>query len=176
MTTVLITGFGAFPGVPVNPTEAVARAVDGRVVAGWRVAGRVLPVGWREGPDAAIAAARAVDAALVIGLGVATTRVGVEVETVAVRACDPRPDAFGVVDAELSGPDRVAATVDCARLAEALGASLSTDAGRYVCNAWLYRVSSELTVPVGFVHVPADGIAPDRLLAGVAKLIGTADR
>lgn len=170
MKTALITGFGSFPGVAVNPTEAVARAVDGAVVGGWRVVGRVLPVGWTEGPEAAIRAAREVDAALVVGLGVAVSRAGIEVETVAVRACDPRPDAFGVCDAELVGPDEVHATLDCGRLAEALGATLSTDAGRYVCNAWLYRVASELAVPVGFVHVPVGGVDPARLLAAVGAL------
>jgi pyrrolidone-carboxylate peptidase len=57
------------------------------------------------------------------------------------------------------------------RLARALGAVLSDDAGRYVCNAWLHRVASALDVPVGFVHVPAEGIAAERLLDGISALI-----
>jgi pyrrolidone-carboxylate peptidase len=57
------------------------------------------------------------------------------------------------------------------RLAEALGATCSDDAGGYVCNAWLHRVASTLAVPVGFVHVPAEGLPPDRLLHGLSALL-----
>lgn len=172
MKTVLVTGFGSFPGVASNPTEAVARAVDGQVGPGFRVVGRVLPVAWARGPEAAIAAAREVDAALVVGLGVAMFRERVEVERVAWCVTDGAPDVDGCCEPGLVGPERVEATLDCARLAAALDAGLSDDPGRYVCNAWLYRVSAALDVPVGFVHVPAAGIEVDRLLRGIRALIG----
>ncbi len=168
--SVLVTGFGSFPGVASNPTEALARAVDGARVHGVPVVGRVLPVSFRRGPDEAIAWARAVDARLVVGLGVAVSRAEVCVERVGVRVLEGRPDADGETACLLDGPERVVATLDTARLAAALGATLSDDAGRYVCNAWLYRVTAALPVPVGFVHVPPAGLAPARLLAGLEAL------
>jgi pyrrolidone-carboxylate peptidase len=70
------------------------------------------------------------------------------------------------------GPAEVRATLDVEALAEALGAGVSDDAGAYVCNAWLYAVTRGLPgVPVGFVHVPDQGMPEDQLLAGLARLV-----
>ena len=153
---------GGMP-TPVSETE---------IRSSWKVevVGRVLPVSWQAGPDAASEAARQVGAQLVVGLGVAMQRGRVEVETVAVCQSDAKPDVDGVCDGGLEGPAEVRATLDCERLADALGAELSRDAGRYVCNAWLYRVTRALDVPVGFVHVPASGMTAERLLRGLASL------
>ncbi|MCB9683688.1 MAG: hypothetical protein H6735_01445 [Alphaproteobacteria bacterium] len=171
---VLVTGFGPFPGVPDNPSGRLARSVDGARLGGALVTGIELPVHWTEGPEGAVRVARELDAALVVGLGVAVGRAGVHVERRAVRVEVGRPDARGDVVARLSGPPEVRATLDTRRLAHALGARLSDDAGRYVCNAWLYRVASALEVPVGFVHLPAEGLARHRLLSGLRAMLGGA--
>lgn len=169
---VLVTGFGAFPGVTDNPSARVVAEIHERRVLGVRVVGLVLPVRWRIGAEQAIAAARALDARAVIGLGVATGRTTVDVESRAVRATDERPDAAGEVCELPEGQDEQCATLDVDRLAAALGACISTDAGRYVCNAWLYQVAAALPDrPVGFVHVPPEGIAIERLVAGIASLL-----
>ncbi|MCA9488789.1 MAG: hypothetical protein KC621_02680 [Myxococcales bacterium] len=168
---VLVTGFGPFPGVPDNPSGRLARSVDGARIGDAIVTGIELPVHWDRGPDGALHAARELDAALVVGLGVAMGRAGVQVERRAVRVEVGRPDARGEVAARLEGPQEVRATLDTTRLASALGARVSDDAGRYVCNAWLYRVTSGLRVPVGFVHIPAEGLARHRLLGGLRALI-----
>ena len=51
---VLVTGFGAFPGVPVNPTAAIARAVDGARLGPVEVMGIVLPVSYQRAPELTI--------------------------------------------------------------------------------------------------------------------------
>lgn len=167
----LVTGFGAFPGVAHNPTEALATAIDGAKIAGHPVVGRVLPVSFQRGPDEAIRLARAHGAVLVLGLGVATARSGVCVEAQGVRVQQSTVDVDGVCQTLLDGPERVEATLDVPRLAEALQATISHDAGRYVCNAWLYRVAHTLDVPVGFVHVPSAGLPLERLQAAIATLL-----
>ena len=167
----LVTGFGSFPGVPENPTERLARAVDGARVAGATVIGRVLPVSYARGPDLAIALAREHGVALVVGTGVAVSRPEVSVERVGRRVVEGACDVDGATICGLSDAELVPATLDVERLARALGAVLSDDAGRYVCNAWLHRVASALDVPVGFVHVPAEGIAAERLLDGISALL-----
>lgn len=169
---VLVTGFGPFPGTPHNPTDALCRSVTGLRVGDHELRGVVLPVSYRRGPDAAIAEALALgpDLALVLGLGVAGARSGVWVERTARRVDAGPLDVDGRSDAALSGPDEVRATLDVDRLAEALGAGLSDDAGRYVCNAWLYRVAQAVPAPVGFVHVPPAGLALATLLAGIAAI------
>ena len=168
---VLVTGFGPFPGVPTNPTDALVREVDGAVVSGVPVVGRVLPTSFVRGPDGAIAAARELGARLVVGLGVAVSRTAVCVERVGVWVGEGRADVDGSVATCLEGPETVLASLDVHRLASALGAELSDDAGRYVCNAWLYRVTRSLDVPVGFVHIPPSGITGARLLDGIRALL-----
>ena len=167
---VLVTGFGAFPGVPVNPTAQIARAVDGVRMGPVEVTGIVLPVSFQRGPELAIERARSLPASLVIGLGVAVNRDRVWVEQCAVRVTQSRPDVDGVCATGLEGPERVLASLDVTCLVDALGAERSDDAGRYVCNAWLYQVSHSLDCPVGFVHVPPAGLDPSALLGAIAAL------
>ena len=60
--------------------------------------------------------------------------------------------------------------------AGALGGVVSEDAGRYVCNAWLYRTVCALgsEIPVLFLHIPPAGFADQTLVAmaetGVAEV------
>lgn len=172
MAVILVTGFGAFLDVVDNPSGRLARAVDGAEVAGWRVVGREIPVSYARGVAATVALAREVGARLVLGTGVARSRDDVDVEAIGYAAGDP---AVCDVDGVARGPAEgaVAATLDVARLAEALGARRSEDAGRYVCNGWLYDVVRALPdVPVGFLHMSPAGVAPERLLTALAKLVG----
>lgn len=168
---VLVTGFGPFPGVPRNPSVDVVRALQGRRVGDVDIVAREIPVSWSEGPDLAVATAREIGASLVIGVGVAESRDAVTVERQGRRAWSQIPDARGATCAGLEGPEIVPATLDVERLAGALRAGVSDDAGAYVCNAWLYRVAQALDVPVGFVHIPAEGIDPELLVEGVRALL-----
>lgn len=137
---ILVTGFGSFPGVERNPTEALALALDGLVLGSVAVTSLVLPVSYRRGPAAAVAAALERGADLVVGFGV-SRRAQIEVERRALLVREGRPDIDGETATGLDGPDEIFATLDAARLAELLSAGLSDDAGRYVCNAWLYEVT-----------------------------------
>ena len=168
--TVLVTGFGPFPGVDDNPTSVLARAVSGATVAGHIVHGVVLPVRYDEAPARTIALARELGAVLVVGTGVAVRRERVTVERVG-RAAVGRPDVAGWTPASLDGPPLVPSTLDVATLCAALDADPSDDAGSYVCNAWLHGVAQGLEVPVGFVHVPPTGLPAARLLAGLEALL-----
>jgi len=50
MKTALVTGFEPFGGEALNPCALAAEALNGRTVAGWRVAGAVLPCVLSHGP------------------------------------------------------------------------------------------------------------------------------
>jgi pyrrolidone-carboxylate peptidase len=155
-----------------NPSGRLAEAVDGQIVAGVHIVGRRLPVSYERGPAEAIAVARQVGATLVIGLGVAQNTDRVRVERWASRVCSADvPDIDGVCVERLGEPERVHASLDVAALAAALDADVSTDAGQYVCNAWLYRTAAALDVPVGFVHIPPSGMPAEQLLHAISAIL-----
>ncbi|MDP2304887.1 MAG: hypothetical protein Q8P18_02545 [Pseudomonadota bacterium] len=172
---VLVTGFGRFLDVTDNPSGRIARALDGRVVGRAVVTGLELPVSFVDGPALAIRAAVDLDAIAVIGLGVDRRTTTVDVETRAYN----RGDGLDVDDRalpvlEAGGPPLLYSNLDAATLAAAIGGRVDDDAGRYVCNAWLYTVGRALMPArsVIFVHVPAAGLDPERLLHGIGVLFG----
>lgn len=170
---VLVTGFGPFLEVTDNPSGRVARAVHGRVVRGVEVHGVELPVTYDGGPAAAVAHAEALDAEVVIGLGVDRRTPTVDVETRAYNLGVGRDiEGFEPRTLEAGGPPIVHANVDAVAFATALGARVDDDAGRYVCNAWLYKVARSLQPRrrVVFVHVPAAGLDPERLLFAIGEV------
>ena len=170
---VLLTGFGPFLDVRDNPSARLVRRLHGRRVAGETLIGRVLPVSFERAPEETLAVARGLGARLVLGFGVARGRGGVEVERLGRPGVGDAPDIDGCCPTSLGAPGHpVSATVDVEALAAGLGAVLSEDAGRYVCNAWLYRVTHALEVPVGFVHLPPSGIAPEQVAGALARLLG----
>ncbi len=172
---VLVTGFGPFLDVIDNPSGRAARAVDGRAVRGLHIVGMELPVGFVDGPARAVAAATALDAVAIVGLGVDRRTRTVDVETRAYN----RGVGLDVHDRTLpllepGGPALVHSNVDAVAFAAALGGRVDDDAGRYVCNAWLYLVGRALMPArrVVFVHVPDEGVDPERLVAAIGAVFG----
>ncbi|WP_287746420.1 peptidase C15 [Methylobacterium sp.] len=161
----LITAFGPFPGMPVNPSEAVARLLARSprlaLAAGGRPALRILPTAYAALAthlDPALAEAPA--AVLMIGVAGRSRRVRVEMRAVN-RASRLFPDAGGRLAAHLTlepeGPFQrragPAAVKALARLRGRIPVRSSRDAGRYLCNASYYRALAG-PVPVLFLHIP----------------------
>lgn len=171
--TLLLTFFGPFPGVPVNPTVALAAGVQ-RLLAQMRpdlrVVARELPVSYNGSSAALRAALQEVRPDALISLGVAVGRDAVSLEQVAInldsagikdndgdRRCD-EPIAQGGREAYFSSLP-VRASFERLRAAGE-PVEISYTAGTYVCNHVFYegqRISRELglSIPAGFVHVPA---------------------
>lgn len=171
--TLLLTFFGPFPGVPVNPTVALAEGAQ-RLLARMRpdlnVITRELPVSY-DGSSAALRAAlQDVQPDALISLGVAVGRDVVSLEQVAInldsagiedndgdQRCD-EPIAPGGQEAYFSSLP-VRASFERLRAAGE-PVEISYTAGTYVCNHVFYegqRISRDLglSIPAGFVHVPA---------------------
>lgn len=171
--TLLLTYFGPFPGVPVNPTVALA---EGAVRAlntarpDLNVITRELPVSYDGSSTALRAALKDVQPDALISLGVAVGRDVVSLEQVAInldsagiedndgdRRCD-EPIVPGGREAYFSSLP-VRASFERLRAAGE-PVEISYTAGTYVCNHVFYegqRISRELglSIPAGFVHVPA---------------------
>jgi pyroglutamyl-peptidase len=165
--SLLIAGFGSFPGQKVNPAEIVTRLLARRssafAVAGIDLHTAILPVEYFAlSPTLSrLFAEKSPDA--VILLGVAARRRRLTVETRARnRASILKPDAAKqrayCREIVHGGPDIMLASAEAPRLAalaRQLGqpASLSRDAGDYLCNESLY-LALLMDRKATFLHLP----------------------
>ena len=186
--TLLLTSFGAFPGAPVNPSEAVAALADrlaGRRLEriGIRLVAARLPVVFAA-VGAEIARLHARHAPIgALHLGLASSRKTMTPEARAGNRLTLRhPDASGACSASASvqagGASLLSSTLSAARLTRVLrgcgiAARPSRSAGSYVCNQALYLSLLKGVGPVGFIHLPQPcaALTARRMAAGVAACL-----
>ncbi len=181
MADALITGFEPFGEDDRNPSQEVARALDGRTVAGMRVAGRVLPVSMRRIAGALQAVLDETRPRLIVSLGLASGQSTIRIERYGVNLADfPIADNDGGREVDLplagNGPVAVATTLPSraihdALLAAGIPARLSNSAGAYLCNACIYLTAGEIAARgwdarFGFLHLPYLPEQAAALLAG----------
>lgn len=166
--TVLVTGFGAFPGARRNPTAMIllelARQRGALARLGIDLRCVLLPVVYAKVGSAIEEAVRDHRPDAILHLGLAARRRHIAIETRALNRAGPlRPDAAGALPRQVlahGAPQALRSTVPAPRLAAALrhgghDARLSIDAGDYVCNATLFHTLRHALAPsVGFIHVP----------------------
>jgi pyroglutamyl-peptidase len=166
---ILVTGFSAFPGAPVNPSAAVVMRLLERHARRLRLHGirlqtAVLPVIYDEVARELEELVARTHPDAIVHLGLASRRKQVSVETRAVnRLTTLHPDAarrraaaravraggLPALRSPLAGPSLV-------MLMRRAGvpAQLSIDAGDYVCNQTLYTSLASGGAPAVFIHVP----------------------
>lgn len=168
---ILLTGYEPFGDFESNPSETIARQLDGEEVADHRVDAEVLPVEFDVAADVVAEAIADRDPDAVVSTGLAAGRPAVSVERVGINVDDARgtPDNADVdpenVPIDPEGADAHFATLPVTRIVERLldrgiPARLSNTAGTHLCNDLLYstRAYAEregLDLPTGFVHLPA---------------------
>jgi pyroglutamyl-peptidase len=169
VSAILVTGFEPFGVHSVNPTEGLAKAVDGRRVGDSVVVGAVLPV---HHADAAMRLGSLIaetNPAAILHLGLAGGRARLALERVALNVMDyDVPDNAGYrasgEPCVPGGPTAYFSTLPMAAMLKALvgegiPAYTSNTAGTYLCNQTLYwtlHAVREMAHPprVGFIHVP----------------------
>ena len=170
---VLLTGFGPFPGIPKNASCPLVRrlAFEARAaIPEFRFIAVVLPTEWMRAPQRLTELYRRYEPVLALHFGVASQMRGFRIETEARNFRRMSPDAAGV----LPPTSRVceediecrAARIDAKSIAAHLDqrgyhASVSDDAGGYLCNAVLYQSLTEAErsgdhCMAGFIHIAAD--------------------
>jgi pyroglutamyl-peptidase len=167
--TILITGFGPFPGAPFNPTEPLVRElVRHRHPAGGRRVGHVFRVSYetvdQELPQ--LIARERPDALVMFGLASRTKHLRIETRARNTLTCR-LPDAGGHLPmsatirpkAPASLPLRASAPrLLAAARSTGVPAALSRDAGTYLCNylCWRAAEAADDGGPrlVAFIHVP----------------------
>jgi pyroglutamyl-peptidase len=166
---VLVTGFEPFGGMAYNPAAEVARALDGAVIGGRRVVGRLLAVDFARHRTQIEHLFSELDPRLYIAFGLAAGEDMIRIERFGVNLADfPIPDNAGArhggVAIESDGPAARASSLPCAEiraalLAAGIPARLSNSAGSYLCNANLYTslglcAGREPPTACGFIHLP----------------------
>jgi pyroglutamyl-peptidase len=164
-TRLLVTGFGPFPRISVNPSGQISRLVAAS--PRWRLIGveaqaLVLPTAYSSIEGALAPALREgeFNAVLMIGVAGRAKRIRVE-RRAANRASLLSPDASGKRRTGLAlgaAPAHRIAAASPARVVRrlrqhGLPCAISQDAGLYLCNACYFSALAE-PVPVLFVHIP----------------------
>jgi pyroglutamyl-peptidase len=166
---ILVTGFEPFGTHTMNPSQDLAKALDGRRAGRFSVAGVILPVHHAETSQRVAMLIEELAPVAVVHLGLAESRARFAVERGALNVMDYRiPDNAGYrAEGEPCAPDGPAAyfstlpvsEIVSALTAEGIPAYVSNTAGTFLCNQTLYRTlheiaTRELTVRAGFIHVP----------------------
>jgi pyroglutamyl-peptidase len=180
---VLLTGFGPFPGVPENASAELVTRLAARLrgrLPGHDVEAEVLPTEWSAAPLRVAQLLSELKPVVALHFGVSSKATGIVVEVRGSNLARPLADAAGRLPESdrLSpdGPDHLAASIPAAHIVarlrqRLLPASLSRDAGGYLCNAVLYRSLEQARraawpVRSGFLHVPATLGRPQPLVNG----------
>jgi pyroglutamyl-peptidase len=169
--TVLLTGFGPFPGAPFNPTGALVQQLARSRhpgLANVRLASHVFPTSYRavDRDLPRLLADVKPDALLMFGLSGRASCL--RIETRARNALSAFRDVEGqrslITRILPGGADALRFGIPATRLALAvrnagMPAAISRDAGRYLCNYLSWRAIDATTLPDGpkfaaFIHVP----------------------
>ena len=165
----LVTGFEPFGGEKVNPSELVARSLDGRLIAGRPISVAILPVETRSLHDRLELLRLEEEPEIIIVLGQAGGRSALALERVAVNVLDFEiPDNVGVLRKNepiaRGGPDARLSNLPFEKIVAAwaeigVPGYVSNSAGTYICNQALYELlalteSATPPVLVGLVHLP----------------------
>jgi len=169
--TILVTGFGPFPGAPFNPTGPLAQRLARLrrlCLASTKIVPHIFPTSYaavdRDLPK--LIAKHKPDALLMFGLAPRVR--ALRIETRARNAVSLLPDAGGIALRRLTiaagGPAALAMPAPARRLlaavrAASVPATLSRDAGRYLCNYLCWRATEAAGKKGGpqvaaFIHVP----------------------
>jgi pyroglutamyl-peptidase len=171
--TLLITGFGPFPGVPANATTELVPALTEEARKRWpshRFEGAVLATEWRAAPQTVSALMADLKPSTTLHFGVSSKATGFTIEMRGHNLARRLPDAAGQLPEGAAlvpeSPDLLPASIPVSLIVERLrqrdlSVCVSRDAGGYLCNAVLYSALDagrrlDRTVRSGFVHLPAN--------------------
>lgn len=169
MKKLLVTGFEPFLDFPINPTEEVVNALNGKTIAGYEVIGKILPVDFQESAKQCLMHLDEYQPDVVISLGLAGGRNKMTPERIAINCRDGAVDNRGVKlqdsPIEEDGPAGYFSTLPIrefvnAAIEKSFPAAISNTAGTYLCNNVMYSVlhkinEESLPTLAGFIHIPA---------------------
>lgn len=176
MHTILITGFGPFPGVPRNPSAWLAKSVSQAAAlrrSGIRASAFVLQTSYAALEMQLVPLLKQAEPDCVLMLGVAARRKRICVESRATnRTTANTPDAEGqrshLPILDIGGTHALQPRIPLQPIVRAFTGPgirplLSRNAGRYLCNAAYFRALGLMQDrPVVFIHVPMPRVRGQR--------------
>ncbi|ASK62338.1 peptidase C15 [Virgibacillus phasianinus] len=169
MKKLLLTGFEPFLDYPVNPTMEIVEQLDGSIMNGYEIIGKVLTVDFSKSGENLLNEINLAKPDAVISLGLAGGRYKVTPERIAINCNDGNSDNTGnqpkneVIFED--GQDGIFSTLPIEDMVKKLEESglpteISNSAGTYLCNNVMYHglyhfKKSNQFVPCGFIHIPA---------------------
>ena len=165
MRPFLLTGFEPFNNRSVNPSQQIAEALDGEMIAGVKIVGLTLPVVYGEDTRRVLPALTSLNPIAILSFGLDAGARGVNVEMFAINHRLPATPSDGLIPIDPDGPAAYFATIDTERVAQAIRERVGIHAmphgyaGSYLCNHVFYQTlrhaaSHQLDCRVGFLHVP----------------------
>lgn len=177
MTTILVTGFGPFPGAPFNPTQALVgklARLRRPALAGITIVPHVFPTSYAavDHDLPRLIARHRPDALLMFGLAAGTRFLRIETRArnamaLAADASQAKPRGRAIAAGEpsaLAMPSAARRLLAAAR-GSRVPAALSVNAGHYLCNylCWRSAVAARKGPRIAaFVHVPLTSRKPLR--------------
>ncbi|MGH1419287.1 MAG: pyroglutamyl-peptidase I [Hyphomicrobiaceae bacterium] len=195
-TTVLLTGFGPFPGTRENVSgpfvHKLAREIE-NCFSDTTVLEQILPTEWEAGPQILNTIMQRHLPDVCLHFGVSDRAEGFVIESQAYNVCENSEDANGRLPVDncisQTGPEKQNATFPSDRIVARLKrhhfpVELSTDPGRYLCNTVLYHslafdAAGKPSACSGFVHLPTtfspadnkNGFTFERAIAGGVEIV-----
>jgi pyroglutamyl-peptidase len=164
---VLISGFAPFGGREINPTELLINAFNSGEIPypeGFNVRTVVLPVTFEDSFLVLQNRINEFNPDVVIALGQAAGRKGIELESIALNKIDAdimdnagqRPQGQLIND---NGPEKYGSTLPLQGMESALKnaglpVAISNSAGTFVCNYLFYRLMEENQETLRFSSMP----------------------
>lgn len=166
---VLLFGFEPFLQFKENPSEKIARAMNGTSIGGCEVVGRVLPVDYGRVEDEIVKEMDRHEPAVALGTGLAAGRSLLSVEKIAVNyKYSEEPDNNGRLERgsaiDAKAPDGLFSNLKVEEVVGELNrrgipSSVSLSAGAYLCNFAMFIITREALrrrLSGGFIHLPCD--------------------
>lgn len=168
MKKILLTGFEPFLAYKTNPTAEIVTSLNGKLINGYKILGKILPVSFHEAGDQIVDYIKQDQPNIVISLGIANNRSKITPERIAININDGPKDNRGYQPEDETiienAPDGLFATLPNPAIVENLQkhnlpAEISNTAGTYLCNHVMYRSlyyikRLNLNIKAGFIHIP----------------------
>ena len=169
MKKLLLTGFEPFLSFTVNPTMKIVEDLDGLVIGGYQIVGKVMTVDFKSSGQQLLSHIEAVQPDAVISMGLAGGRYKVTPERIAINFKDGAADNEGNVPVDeliqQEGTPGYLSTLPIRAMVNkllelGLPAEVSNTAGTYLCNNVMYEGlhyanTKNPSMPSGFIHIPA---------------------